>query len=170
MKTQALLVALIAMLLSAPADAPAQAGDAARPERVQIAAAAKPGALKNDVFAAVNRERQKQGLPALARNGKLNKAAQAHAADMARRGALSHTGGDGSNFGQRMQRQGYRFRAGAENVAAGQQDAAAVMKSWMNSAGHRGNILNKDMKHIGVGFARASDGQPYWVQVFGAPL
>ncbi|MEL6327522.1 MAG: CAP domain-containing protein, partial [Cyanobacteria bacterium J06626_23] len=101
----------------------------------------------------------------------LGDAAQAHAEDMARRGELSHTGGDGSSMGDRIAATGYRYRAAGENVACGSARASATLQQWMGSPGHRQNILNPDFTEIGFGQA---DGQgncsPYWVQVFGTPL
>jgi uncharacterized protein YkwD len=57
----------------------------------------------------------------------------------------------------------------AENIARGQRDPAAVMSSWMNSDGHRRNILNCRLRHIGVGLAYGSNNSPHWTQDFGTP-
>ena len=81
---------------------------------------------------------------------------------------MSHTGSDGSTMVQRIDRVGFPWRSVAENVAYGYASAAAVMTGWMNSSGHRRNILSSNT-HIGVGLAYGSDGLPYWTQVFATP-
>ena len=69
---------------------------------------------------------------------------------------MTHTGSDGSNARQRLDRVGYAWRAYGENVAWNQQTPAAVMNAWMNSSGHRANILNCAFTEIGVGVAAAT--------------
>ena len=68
----------------------------------------------------------------------------------------------------RLARVGFSWRAAAENVASGQTTAGSVMAAWMNSPGHRSNILSTNTR-IGVGFAVAADGRRYWTQVFATP-
>ncbi|WP_405094799.1 CAP domain-containing protein [Micromonospora sp. NBC_01412] len=115
----------------------------------------------------VNAERAKAGCGALKINSKLTTAAQAHSQDQADHRKMSHDGSDGSGVGERLDRVGYAWRAYGENVAWNQQTPAAVMNAWMNSSGHRANILNCSFTEIGVGVA-TSDG-PYWTQDFGTP-
>mmetsp|Transcript_23745 Transcript_23745/g.42569 ORF Transcript_23745/g.42569 Transcript_23745/m.42569 type:complete len:141 (-) Transcript_23745:1369-1791(-) len=117
------------------------------------------------ILAAVNAERQANGRAALSYDSKLEAAAAAHAKDMARHGFMSHTGSDGSDLAKRLKRAGYKYCFGAENVAFGQQSLPAVMTAWMNSSGHRKNILNR--KATSVGLARATGDR--WVMVLGAP-
>ncbi|MDO8362212.1 MAG: CAP domain-containing protein [Actinomycetota bacterium] len=112
--------------------------------------------------ARVNAERAKAGLAPVAAHPALNKAAELHSAEQAARNKMTHTGRNGSNAGWRISRQGYAWRTWAENVAAGQQDCATVMSAWMNSAGHRANILNPAMLSIGVGAVSAGNGTIYW--------
>jgi uncharacterized protein YkwD len=81
---------------------------------------------------------------------------------------LSHQGSDGSTMRSRIDDTGYDWMAIGENVAMGQTSPEAVMQSWMNSAGHRRNILNPDFQELGVGYAEGG-GRPYWVQVFAKP-
>jgi uncharacterized protein YkwD len=69
--------------------------------------------------------------------------------------------------GERAHQAGYMWSAVGENVAAGQTTVASVMTAWMNSPGHRKNILNGNYKHIGVGITRGSNGVYYWCVVFG---
>ncbi|MBM0278371.1 CAP domain-containing protein, partial [Micromonospora tarensis] len=120
-----------------------------------------------EVVDLVNAERAKAGCKALSVNDKLMTAAQRHSQDQADHQNMSHTGSDGSNAGTRLDRVGYSWRTYGENVAWNQQNPAAVMDAWMNSSGHRANILNCAFTEIGVGIANSNG--PYWTQVFAAP-
>ncbi|MDJ0619725.1 MAG: CAP domain-containing protein [Calothrix sp. MO_192.B10] len=111
-----------------------------------------------------NRVRAKYRLRPLRFNCRLYRAAQRHTVDMVKRNKISHTGSDGSSVGVRVKRSGYKFSAVAENVAKGQRTPSQVVKSWMNSPGHRRNILNPRYTEIGVGYANR-----YWTQVFARP-
>jgi uncharacterized protein YkwD len=122
-----------------------------------------------EVVNIVNHERGKAGLSPLRIHSQLNAAAQAHSNDMARNDFMSHTGSDGSSMGDRIKRHGYNFRTAGENVAAGQRSPQDVMRSWMNSPGHRQNILNPNFRDIGVGYAQGGGRFGiYWTQKFGA--
>ncbi|MEW2156417.1 CAP domain-containing protein [Streptomyces sp. NPDC007189] len=112
----------------------------------------------------VNAERAKVGCHPLTVNAKLTQAAQAHSADMAAHRNMSHTGSDGSAPGDRITRAGYTWSAYGENVAYGYDTPEQVMTGWMNSPGHRANILNCSYKEIGVGLAQPGS---YWTQDFG---
>jgi uncharacterized protein YkwD len=116
-----------------------------------------------------NAERARRGLPALEPDARLQEAAQRHAADMARGDFMAHEGSDKSLVTDRADHAGYRWTTVAENVAAGFPDPAAVVSGWMSSPGHRSNILDPAVRHIGVGYAFRTDTQlhSYWVQVFG---
>ncbi|MDG4792558.1 CAP domain-containing protein [Micromonospora sp. WMMD1082] len=115
----------------------------------------------------VNAERAKAGCGALSIDEKLMTAAQRHSQDQADSQNMSHSGSDGSDPGERLDRVGYAWRTYGENVAWNQRTPAAVMDAWMNSSGHRANILNCAFTEIGVGVA--SSNGPYWTQVFAAP-
>ena len=119
---------------------------------------------------AVNAERTKRGLIALTVNDQLNRAAQGHSDDMARNNCFSHIGSDGSDSGQRIQRTGYGARVWGENIAAGYPDAAAVLAAWLESDGHRANILNPDFREIGIGYSinPQSTYGTYWVNDYAA--
>jgi uncharacterized protein YkwD len=65
-----------------------------------------------------------------------------------------------------MKQQGIDFKAAGENIAAGQKTAEEVMDGWMNSEGHRANILNPDFTHIGIGYVQGGDYGTYWTQLF----
>ncbi|WP_433391263.1 CAP domain-containing protein [Micromonospora sp. KLBMP9576] len=120
-----------------------------------------------EVVRLVNAERTKAGCGAVGIDDKLTTAAQRHSKDQADHRNMSHTGSDGSNVGTRLGRVGYAWRTYGENVAWNQQTPAAVMQAWMNSPGHRKNILNCAFTEIGVGVANSNG--PYWTQVFAAP-
>jgi uncharacterized protein YkwD len=102
----------------------------------------------------------------------LQRAASRHARDMAERGRLGHAGSDGSSASQRVSQAGYVWSAVGENVAAGQRDADAVVRSWLASPGHCANLMSGEFTEVGLAFATndASDLGIYWAQVFGAPL
>jgi uncharacterized protein YkwD len=131
------------------------------------------------VLAAVNGVRAKAGCPALVMNARLVAAAKGHAKAMAEQNFFGHAGKDGSRFSRRIERQGYSYRAAAENIAAGQSSASEVVKSWLGSAGHRRNILNCGFRDTGIAVVYQPDDKPlrgnrfalryYWVQVFAAP-
>ncbi len=116
-----------------------------------------------------NQHRAAAGLPALTVDQRLVNAAQAHSNDMAAHNLMSHTGGDGSDPGQRITAAGYTWRAWAENVAAGFPDAASVDQGWWNSPGHRDNMLSTSVTQIGVGLAYSATGVPYWTQDYARP-
>ncbi|MGW6025382.1 sigma-70 family RNA polymerase sigma factor [Streptomyces sp. NPDC055099] len=114
-----------------------------------------------------NAERAKSGCGPLTLNSKLDDAAQGHSDDMAERDFFDHTNPDGKDPGDRVTAAGYKWSTYGENIAAGQRTPAAVMDAWMNSSGHRANILNCSFKEIGVGYREGSGG-PWWTQNFGA--
>jgi uncharacterized protein YkwD len=125
--------------------------------------------LENGVLAATNAARFKAHCDPLRLNSKLRAAAESHTTDMATKGYFDHIGSDGSDPPTRMRRAGYDPNMGwAENIAWGYPTVQAVMSGWMNSAGHRANILNCSLHSIGIGAARASNGALYWTQDFGS--
>ncbi|MET7986916.1 sigma-70 family RNA polymerase sigma factor [Streptomyces sp. NPDC005281] len=121
------------------------------------------------VVALVNKERAAAGCGPVTEDPQLEDAAQAHSDDMAARDFFDHTNPDGVDPGKRITAAGYRWSTYGENIAMGQQTPQSVMDSWMNSPGHRANILNCSFKNIGVGVHKGSGG-PWWTQDFGAKL
>ncbi|NUP41769.1 MAG: CAP domain-containing protein, partial [Streptomyces sp.] len=121
-----------------------------------------------EVVGLTNRERADAGLPPLATDPLLTTAAQAHSADMVARAFYSHTSPDGSRPWDRAAAAGARRRSIGENIACGQRSPAEVVDGWMNSPGHRANILKPDFTHIGIGFAGGGPAGTYWTQLFGA--
>ncbi|MWA15218.1 sigma-70 family RNA polymerase sigma factor [Streptomyces sp. BA2] len=120
-----------------------------------------------EVTRLANAERAKSGCGPLTLNSKLGDAAQGHSDDMAERDFFDHTNPDGEDPGDRVTAAGYKWSTYGENIAAGQRTPSAVMDSWMNSSGHRANILNCSFKEIGIGYRQGSGG-PWWTQNFGA--
>lgn len=115
----------------------------------------------------VNNERGSRGLTALTRNALLDTAADAHADDMAANSFFSHTGSDGNSVSNRATAAGYVWSSIGENIGQADVTPAAMMNLWMNSDGHRANILNPDYTELGVGIN--GSGVTLWVQVFGRP-
>lgn len=124
-------------------------------------------ALRHEALVRINHERARAGLMALAPSPVLDGAAQRHACDNAAHNRMSHTGSDGSQFGERIRRAGYSYRRANENVALGFSDAAAVVSAWMRSPGHRQNVLDRGTQEIGLAVARGRDGRLHWVMVSG---
>jgi uncharacterized protein YkwD len=116
-----------------------------------------------EVLALVNRERGTAGCAPLAADDRLAAAARAHAVDMSANDYFSHVSQDGRSFVDRSKAKGYPDPA-AENIAKGQRTAEEVMRAWMDSPGHRANILDCNLKALGVGFTAKGY---YWVQDFG---
>ncbi|MBC7273660.1 MAG: CAP domain-containing protein, partial [Streptomyces sp.] len=125
----------------------------------------KEAATEAEVLRLVNDERAKAGCSPVAANSALAGLAGAFSADMAARGFFDHTDPDGLTPWDRAEKAGIDD-LGGENIARGQADAAAVMDAWMNSPGHRANILNCDFTTLGVG-VEFGDGGPWWTQNFG---
>jgi len=126
---------------------------------------------ETQVFNLINDERTSRGLSTLTRDSRLDTAAHLHSADMACSNYFSHDSQDGTTPWERIERQGYNFLGAAENIAAGYVTPEAVVAGWMNSQGHRDNILNPDLTQIGIGYAytSASDWGSYWTTDFASP-
>lgn len=119
-----------------------------------------------EVLRLVNAERKKQGLKELVLNHTLNGIATKKAEDMRDNNYFSHQSARyGSPF-EMLQRFGVKYQSAGENIAAGQKTAQDVMKDWMNSSGHRANILNENYTELGVGYVEGGTYGTYWVQLF----
>lgn len=118
----------------------------------------------------INQERANQGLGPLAAQGQLAAAARIHSQDMACNNFFSHTGSDGSTFASRIYAQGYGFSAAGENLYAG-GGAADAFYAWMNSAGHRANMLNPGYTEAGIGYIYEPNSPygSYFTAEFAAP-
>ncbi len=119
--------------------------------------------LSRQVFDLVNTERAKAGLSPLAYSDRISQAATIRAKEIT--GSFSHTRPGGSSFSTVLDEAGVSYREAGENIAYGQKTPEAVMRDWMNSSGHRANILNGSYTTMGVGFYEVN-GTGYWVQLF----
>ena len=129
----------------------------------------KPEADKELTFAEqvvelVNQERTKAGLSAVTLDQNIASAALVRAKEIET--SFSHTRPNGSKFSTALTEQGVTFKGAGENIAWGQKSPEAVMQAWMNSEGHRANILNKNFTKIGVGYYQNARGTNYWTQLF----
>ncbi|MEU1469628.1 CAP domain-containing protein [Streptomyces sp. NPDC005761] len=149
---------------SSPAKPTTKASSSAPAARKTTAPAAATSA-QAAVLALVNQERAKVGCSPVTASSSLASLAQNFSDDMAARGFFDHTDPDGQSPWDRASKAGVSG-LGGENIARGQADAEAVMEAWMNSDGHRANILNCDYKTLGVGVHFGSGG-PWWTQDFG---
>lgn len=126
-------------------------------------------------FELTNIERSRAGLPPLRLESRLAAAAQAHSQNMALKDFFSHTGEGGDTPWDRIQATGYQYSRAAENLYGGASTAEQAVQGWMQSPGHRANILNPDLQEIGIGhYFLASDTgsvnyKHYWTQVFATP-
>lgn len=112
----------------------------------------------------VNAERAKAGVPALSIHSGAAKAASVRAEEISR--SFSHTRPNGQDFFSALREAGVSYSSAGENIAYGQRTPQAVMDQWMNSAGHRANILNPNFTAIGVGHYESANGTNYWTQLF----
>lgn len=123
-------------------------------------------ALENEVIRLVNIERSNRGLELLKANWQLSRVARYKSADMRDKNYFSHTSPTyGSPF-KMMEDFGLRFSSAGENIAMGQKTPKEVMNAWMNSPGHRSNILSPSFSEIGVGVAKDKHGRIWWTQMF----
>ncbi len=158
---------------TAPTTAPTSTAPTSRPPTSTPPVGPGPFAADEaEVVKLVNAERAAAGCGPMTVDSRLTQAARLHSQDMAAKGYFSHTSQDAARteFGARITRAGYRFGRAAENIAKGQRTPADVMRSWMGSTGHRANILNCDLRHIGVGVAADASGTRIWTQDFASPL
>lgn len=151
---------------TAPTAAPTAAPTVKPTAAPTTAPATNASAIEQEVFRLVNEVRAQYGLSALSWANDLANVARAHSRDMINRNFFSHTNPDGYSPFDRLRNNGISYRTAAENIAYGQRTAQAVMDAWMNSSGHRANILNANVKEIGVGAATSSSGTIYWTQLF----
>ena len=128
-----------------------------------------------EILQLVNNERTDAGLAPLSINSQLDRAANLHTDEMVQADKMQHQLPGEASLGDRVSATGYDWTRVAENIAAGAKTPEAVVDGWMNSSGHRKNILNPNYTHLGVGYENAPDDNDsyndydvYWTQVFGA--
>ncbi|OII61226.1 hypothetical protein BJP40_06780 [Streptomyces sp. CC53] len=117
--------------------------------------------FEGEVLRLTNVERQAGGLRPLSADTRLDRAAEKHSARMSDGLGLVH-----SDLAAALRAEGVSFRSAAENIAVGYRTPQAVVAAWMNSPGHRDNIMSPGLTHLGVGHVQASDGQHWWTQMF----
>jgi uncharacterized protein YkwD len=186
--SRAFLCAALSFLIAGalPRMAGAQNTAALHHVYVPLAQASTPApGPEQQVLALINQARHDNGCNVdLVMSDKLTDAAYGHSRDMALNNYFSHTGSDGSTMVTRVQAQGYSFSWLAENIAAGYSTPKDAVDGWMNSSGHRANILNCNLRETGIGYYYQGDDQPnvhldggsmggpygyYWTQDFGTP-
>jgi len=145
---------------------PPQPSPSSPPSTTASAPSSGASAAEAAVVDIVNEERARAGCPSVRGEAGLHDLARRHSADMAARGYFDHTDPDGRTPWDRAEAAGISG-VGGENIAMGAPDARSVMEMWMDSPGHRANILNCDFTRIGVGMHAGSGGGPWWTQVFG---
>lgn len=155
------------------APAPTANTESAETAKTNSEAAAAPaasfGSYEQQVVDLVNKERAAVGLPALKVNSQLSAVAEKKAEDLRDKNYFDHQSQTyGSPFDM-MRQFGITYTAAGENIARGQKTPSEVMNGWMNSPGHRANILNSSYTEIGVGYVTDSRGTTYWVQHFIRP-
>jgi uncharacterized protein YkwD len=167
---------MVAVLSAGCASAPAPPPTTTRPSRPVATAPALPGAVNaiavsDEIVDRTNAARRSAGLPSLGRSVNLMQAAQLQADQMVRAGRMEHElpGQPYPSLKSRLAAVQYDVRAAGENIAEGQRSAAEAMTTWMDSPGHRSNILSRDYTEMGAGVAAARNGRLYFVQVFGRP-
>jgi uncharacterized protein YkwD len=160
----ALLVASCTIPVSAAAPSATSTDASSRP--------ASASAAESRIFDLINAQRRHQGLRPLVYNPQLDRMAKIQAQNMARFQKMAHVIPEASlpTLGDRAKYVGYMYGRIAENVALGYPNAETVVEGWMNSSGHRRNILDRDVVETGIGIARSASGGIYYCQVFGRQL
>lgn len=129
--------------------------------------------VEREFLTLINNYRKQHGKPVLKASKALNRASYFHGLDMGKRNYFSHDTPEGKDPWKRMAEQGYDYStAKAENIAAGNASAKATFEQWRTSAGHNANMLNGDLRAIGIGRAIApgSKFRYYWVNTFGGQV
>lgn len=146
-----------------PEEKPGQTPDVKPEDKPNTDSNTSQSGYAAEVVRLVNAERAKNGLSALTVSGSVQAAAQTRAGELKQ--AFSHTRPNGSSAFTALSEAGVNYRGAGENIAYGQRTPAAVMQDWMNSPGHRANILKAEFTTIGVGYT-VVNGTPYWTQMF----
>jgi uncharacterized protein YkwD len=132
--------------------------------------------IEEQVVALTNLERLAHGCGPVTMDSRLRAAAEGHSEDMALNNYFDHYAPDGTSPWDRIRDQGYFYSMAGENIAAGYSSPESVVAGWMNSEGHRANILNCGYIHIGVGYYYLANDtgevnyQHYWTQVLASPF
>ncbi|MCL2847224.1 MAG: SafA/ExsA family spore coat assembly protein [Firmicutes bacterium] len=136
-------------------------------QRIFIPKTAEFRAFEQEVVRLVNAERARAGIrPPLTENWEVSRVARFKSQDFIDNNYFAHNSPIYGTPFQMLRSFGINFTAAAENIAHGQRTPAAVMNAWMNSPGHRANILNPNFNQMGVGIARDNRGNLFWTQMF----
>ena len=128
-----------------------------------VSAGIQSSSAASEVVRLTNSARSQNGYAALVKDGALSEAAAVRAREIAR--SFSHTRPSGASFSSALSESGVSYLRAGENIASGQKSASEVVNAWMNSPGHRANILNSSYSRIGSASVNI-DGTLYWVQLF----
>ena len=128
-----------------------------------VSAGIQSSSAASEVVRLTNSARSQNGYAALVEDGALSDAAAVRAREIAR--SFSHTRPSGASFSSALSESGVSYLRAGENIASGQKSASEVVNAWMNSPGHRANILNSSYSRIGSASVNI-DGTHYWVQLF----
>ena len=126
----------------------------------------KSASVEEEVLRLVNIERAKEGIPPLEMDWELARVAESRSQDMHDENYFSHTSPIYGSWADMMESAGISYKAAGENIAKGQTTATQVVNDWMNSPGHRANIMNSNYTHIGIGHVKSSYFNTYWTQLF----
>ncbi len=136
-------------------------------QKINIPSQAAYRSMEQEIIKLVNQERAKQGISPLTENWQTSRVARTKSEDMIKNNYFSHTSPTYGTPFKMLSDFGIKYSQAAENIASGQQTAQQVVDSWMNSSGHRANILNPNYNQIGVGVARkGTNGPLYFTQMF----
>ncbi|MFO0840217.1 MAG: CAP domain-containing protein [Phycisphaerae bacterium] len=155
---------------SSASGAPASGSDSISQQFPECVSPRRAAEWRDTILTLVNRERGSRGLGKLTRNATLEAQAEAYACEMIHDDFFDHVNPvTGSTLRDRAQEFGYSFQVIGENLAAGQPTPEQAFTDWMNSAGHRSNILDSRFTELGIGIRTGGDYGVYWVQEFGEP-
>lgn len=138
-------------------------GSVSKPEGNEDNSNISVSAYAQEVLNLVNKERSANGLSPLSFDTKVQKAADTRAEEIKK--SFSHTRPDGKAFSTALTEAGASFNGAGENIAIGQKTPEEVVSAWMNSSGHRANILNSKYRYIGIGCVKSGSGYA-WTQLF----
>lgn len=144
-----------------------QAGEEIFDAPVPLAPGGEISPYVDQVLMLVNVERGKAGLAPLEKSSQIGAAAAVRAKELA--SAFSHTRPDGSSYKTVLGQGGIAYLSCGENVAYGYRTPEEVMEGWMDSEGHRANILGEKYGSVGIGYFKDGSGQAYWAQLFVSP-
>jgi uncharacterized protein YkwD len=141
------------------------------PDQREICAPKFDRSFESEVIELINKERIKEGLDLLIEQSQLTQAARLHSQDMACNRFFSHISPSAGDVVARIAAQGYQYSTVGENIATGYNSPVSVVQDWMESTGHRANIMNELYTQVGVGYAFLDEGPTanYWTLLVGAP-